>query len=53
VLQVSRAEVEKWLKKWDIAPAEKSAFLKTLVNIFSKAGPSVVGHLYHHFDSLA
>ena len=38
VLRVSRAEVEKWLQEWEITPAEKSAFLNTLVNVFSKAG---------------
>ncbi|KAH9983835.1 PCI-domain-containing protein [Russula vinacea] len=37
VLQVSRSDVEKWLKEWDITPSEKSAFLKTLVDVFSKA----------------
>ncbi len=42
VLQVSRADVDKWLKEWDISPAEKSAFLKTLVDVFSKAGQQYV-----------
>jgi translation initiation factor 3 subunit M len=42
VLQVSRAGVEKWLKEWDITPAEKSAFLKTLVDAFAKAGEQYV-----------
>ena len=37
-LQVSRSDAEKWLKEWDITPAEKSAFLKTLVDVFTKAG---------------
>ncbi|KAI0294537.1 PCI-domain-containing protein [Russula brevipes] len=46
VLQVSRADVEKWLKEWDIAPAEKSAFLKTLVDAFSKAGQSDTAYYY-------
>lgn len=42
VLQVSRSDVENWLKEWDITPTEKSAFLKTLVDVFSKAGQPYV-----------
>jgi translation initiation factor 3 subunit M len=42
VVQVSRRDVEKWLKEWDVTPAEKSAFLKTLVDVFSKAGQAYV-----------
>jgi translation initiation factor 3 subunit M len=42
VLQLSRADVDKWLNEWDVAPAEKSAFLKTLVDVFSKAGQTYV-----------
>jgi translation initiation factor 3 subunit M len=42
VLQLSRADVEKWLDEWDVPPAEKSAFLKTLVDVFSKAGQTYV-----------
>jgi translation initiation factor 3 subunit M len=42
VVQVSRSDVEKWLKEWDVTPAEKSAFLKTLVDVFSKAGQAYV-----------
>jgi len=38
VLQLSRVDVEKWLKEWDVMPAEEGAFLKTLVDVFSKAG---------------
>ena len=53
VLQVSRAEVEKWLKEWDVTPAEKCAFLKTLVDGFSKAGQLYVTLLYRPpLDSL-
>ncbi|KAF8263947.1 hypothetical protein EI94DRAFT_1772790 [Lactarius quietus] len=37
VLQVSRADVEKWIKEWEITPSEKSAFLERLVDVFSKA----------------
>jgi len=46
VLQVSRSDVEKWLKEWDITPTEKSAFLKTLVDVFSKAGQPYVPQLH-------
>ena len=38
VLQVSRTDVEQWLKEWEITPSEKSAFLERLVDAFSKAG---------------
>jgi len=46
VLQVSRSDVENWLKEWDITPTEKSAFLKTLVDVFSKAGQLYVPQLH-------
>ena len=53
MLQVSRADVEKWLKEWEVTPTEKSAFLKTLVDVFSKAGPSYVTSPYRPpLDSL-
>lgn len=42
VLQVSRTDVEKWLKEWEITPSEKSAFLERLVEVFSKAGQPYV-----------
>ena len=45
MLQVSRSDVEKWLKEWDITPSEKSAFLKTLVDVFSKADQQYVSHV--------
>jgi translation initiation factor 3 subunit M len=32
----------KWLKEWEITPSEKSAFLKRLVDAFSKAGQRYV-----------
>ena len=47
MLQVSRSDVEKWLKEWDITPSEKSAFLKTLVDAFSKADQQYVSHDLH------
>jgi translation initiation factor 3 subunit M len=42
VLQVSRTNVEKWMKEWEITPSEKSAFLERLVDVFSKAGQPYV-----------
>jgi hypothetical protein len=46
VLQLSRTDVEKWLKEWDVTPAEKSTFLKALVDVFSKAEQQYVTPLY-------
>lgn len=46
VLQVSRGDVENWLKEWDITPTEKSAFLKTLVDVFSRAGQPDTAYYY-------
>jgi translation initiation factor 3 subunit M len=46
VLQISRSDVEKWLKEWDVSSAEKSAFLKTLVEVFSKSSRPYVPHLH-------
>ncbi|KAI0296093.1 hypothetical protein B0F90DRAFT_1811347 [Multifurca ochricompacta] len=46
VLQLSRADVEKWLKEWEITPEEKSTFLKTLVEVFSKAGQPDTAYYY-------
>lgn len=37
VLGLSRTDVEKWLLEWQISPAEKSAFLKYIVDAFAKA----------------
>ncbi|KAH9971432.1 PCI-domain-containing protein [Lactifluus volemus] len=45
-LQVSRADVERWLQEWEISSAEKSAFLETLVVAFSKAGQSETAYYY-------
>ena len=36
-LQFSEAEVERWLSEWAISPEEKSAYLKTLVDVFEQA----------------
>ncbi|KAI0065733.1 PCI-domain-containing protein [Artomyces pyxidatus] len=36
-LQFSRADIAKWLQEWDVSSADKSAFLKNLVDLFTKA----------------
>ena len=36
-LQLSEAEVERWLTEWDVSPEEKSAYLKTLVDVFAES----------------
>jgi translation initiation factor 3 subunit M len=46
VLQVSRTDVEQWLKDWEITPSEKSAFLERLVDVFSKAGQRETAYHY-------
>ncbi|KAH9053287.1 PCI-domain-containing protein [Lactarius vividus] len=46
VLQVSRTDVEQWIKEWEITPSEKSAFLERLVEIFSKAGQRATAYHY-------
>jgi len=37
-LQLSTVEVDKWISEWDITSEEKSTYLKTLVDVFGKAG---------------
>ncbi|KAI9449883.1 PCI-domain-containing protein [Russula earlei] len=46
VLQLSRDDVQKWLKDWEITPAEKSAFLKVLAEVFSNAGQPDTAYHY-------
>ncbi|KAH9035990.1 hypothetical protein EDB83DRAFT_2318693 [Lactarius deliciosus] len=38
LLILRRAEVEKWLKKWEIAPPEEGTFLERLVGVLLKQG---------------
>jgi translation initiation factor 3 subunit M len=38
VLGLSGGDVDKWLKEWQISSAQKSAFLKSIVDAFAKAG---------------
>ncbi|KAH9168178.1 PCI-domain-containing protein [Lactarius sanguifluus] len=54
VLQVSRTDVEQWIKEWEITPSEKSTFLERLVEVFSKAGQRVTAYHYKlaHLRSL-
>ncbi|TFY82705.1 hypothetical protein EWM64_g1301 [Hericium alpestre] len=46
VLQLSREDVQKWLEEWAVSPSDKTAFLKTLVDVFAKAGDA--GTSYHY-----
>lgn len=46
VLRVSRADVENWLKEWEVTPSEKSAFLERLVDVFSKARQPDTAYYY-------
>ncbi|KAK0461800.1 uncharacterized protein EV420DRAFT_129738 [Desarmillaria tabescens] len=46
VLQLSRAEVEKWLSEWDISPEEKSTFLKSIVDAYAKSGQPTTSYEY-------
>jgi translation initiation factor 3 subunit M len=38
VLGLSRTDVERWLKEWQVSPEQKSAFLKSIADAFAKAG---------------
>ena len=35
-LQFTEAEVDRWLSEWDVSPEQKSAYLKTLVNVYAQ-----------------
>ncbi|KAL4247025.1 translation initiation factor 3 subunit M [Abortiporus biennis] len=37
-LQLTRADVDKWLSEWNISAEDKSAYLKTLVDVYEKSG---------------
>ncbi|KAF7332451.1 Eukaryotic translation initiation factor 3 subunit M [Mycena kentingensis (nom. inval.)] len=37
-LQLTRTDVEKWLREWDVSPEHKSAFLKTIADAYAKFG---------------
>lgn len=40
-LQLSPAEVNKWLSEWEISDEDKSTYLKSLVDVYAKAEPYV------------
>ncbi|EPQ59896.1 hypothetical protein GLOTRDRAFT_23467, partial [Gloeophyllum trabeum ATCC 11539] len=46
VLQISRADVEKWMQEWDVTPEEKSQFLKSISDAFSKSGQPETAYLF-------
>lgn len=37
-LALTAPEVEKWLSEWDVSAEEKTALLKTLVEVYAKSG---------------
>ncbi|THV08227.1 PCI-domain-containing protein [Dendrothele bispora CBS 962.96] len=45
-LSLNRADVEKWLKEWEISPEDKSAFLKNIVDAYAKLGQSATSYEY-------
>jgi translation initiation factor 3 subunit M len=40
VLALTRSEVERWLKEWNVSDEEKSQFLKTIIDALTRAGKS-------------
>ncbi len=50
-LHLSVSEVEKWLSEWQVTSEEKTAYLKTLVDVFAQAGDLYVFDL-RNFMSL-
>ena len=45
MLQLQKAEVEKWLNEWDIDVEERAAFCKSIADALVKSGqPCVLGH---------
>ncbi|KAF7355712.1 Eukaryotic translation initiation factor 3 subunit M [Mycena sanguinolenta] len=45
-LQLSRVDVNKWLREWDISSEEKSKFLKTIVDAYEKSGDLAIAYEY-------
>ncbi|CAL1700389.1 unnamed protein product [Somion occarium] len=45
-LAVSVSEVEKWLSEWDVSVDEKTSFLKTLFDVYTKSGDLDTSYLY-------
>ncbi|KAF4619222.1 hypothetical protein D9613_004977 [Agrocybe pediades] len=46
VLELTKSDVEKWLSEWQITAEEKSAFLKSIVDGFTKADQLSVAYDY-------
>ncbi|KAI5119609.1 hypothetical protein M0805_005779 [Coniferiporia weirii] len=45
-LQLSHADVDRWLNEWGVSSEEKSDFLKTVVDIFTEAGRPETAYLF-------
>jgi translation initiation factor 3 subunit M len=46
VLALTRSEVERWLKEWNVSDEEKSQFLKTIIDALTRAGKSDSAYEY-------
>ncbi|KAK7470302.1 hypothetical protein VKT23_001733 [Stygiomarasmius scandens] len=46
VLSLNRADVETWLKEWEISSEEKSAFLKSIADAYAKLGQASNSYEY-------
>ncbi|KAF8915392.1 hypothetical protein CPB85DRAFT_1294258 [Mucidula mucida] len=46
ILHLSQPEVEKWLDEWEITAEEKSAFLRTIVDAYTKAEEPASAYSY-------
>ena len=38
VLALTKSDVERWLKEWNVSDEEKSQFLKTIIDTLTQAG---------------
>ncbi|KAF7302070.1 Eukaryotic translation initiation factor 3 subunit M [Mycena indigotica] len=45
-LQLTRTDVEKWLREWDVPGEQKSVFLKTLADAYEKLGQKPKAYEY-------
>ncbi|TFK55641.1 PCI-domain-containing protein [Heliocybe sulcata] len=46
VLQISPGDVERWMQEWDVPAEEKSQFLKSISDAFSKSGQPATAYSY-------
>ncbi|KAF8559437.1 hypothetical protein OG21DRAFT_1431600 [Imleria badia] len=46
VLALTKSNVERWLKEWDVSDDEKSQFLKTIIDELTKAGKAEPAYEY-------